>query len=213
MGIAERREREKEQRRQSILDAAEELFFGKGIEHTTMDDVAEAAEVSKGTLYLYFKNREDIYHGIYLRGLDVLKSYFEEALRQEGDGLCLVREIGKAYYRFSQTHSNYFHAMNEMDPGKIEHTDVESNGFKCHLLAEDVKKLVAKAVEIGIEDGSVRAEVNPKLMAYVLWGQTSGVIKLINNLGEHMRTLHHIEPELMINVLFDQIYHGLRTDK
>ncbi|MEZ4762235.1 MAG: hypothetical protein R3C26_03195 [Calditrichia bacterium] len=90
---------------------------------------------------------------------------------------------------------------------------MESNGFKCHLLAEDVKKLVAKAVEIGIEDGSVRAEVNPKLMAYVLWGQTSGVIKLINNLGEHMRTLHHIEPELMINVLFDQIYHGLRTDK
>ena len=74
MGVAERREREKEQRRQAILDAAEHLFFKKGVEDTTMDDVAEAAEFSKGTLYLYFKNREDIYHGIYHRGMEVLKT-------------------------------------------------------------------------------------------------------------------------------------------
>ena len=61
MGINERKEREKLRRREEILTAAEELFFTKGIEHTTMDDVAERAELSKGTLYLYFKSKEDIH--------------------------------------------------------------------------------------------------------------------------------------------------------
>ena len=52
MGIAERREREREQRRNTILDAAETVFFSKGINLATMDEVAEEAELSKGTLYL-----------------------------------------------------------------------------------------------------------------------------------------------------------------
>ena len=211
MGVAERREREKEQRRQAILDAAELLFFKKGVEETTMDDVAEAAELSKGTLYLYFKNREDLYHGIYHRGLEVLKSYFEEALRSEGNGLRKVRAIGEAYYRFSQTHADYFHAMNEMDPGKVDHCDNESNGYKCHLLAEDVKKLVARAVQIGIEDGSIRKNLDPKQMAYLLWAQTTGVIQLISRMGMHMQDHHGIEPELLIPALFDVIHHGLRS--
>ena len=60
MGIAERKEREKEHRRNTILDAAEEVFFSKGINLATMDEVAERAELSKGTLYLYFKNKEEL---------------------------------------------------------------------------------------------------------------------------------------------------------
>ena len=61
MGIAERKEREKEQRRKAILDAAEKVFFEKGLKYSTMDDVAEEAELSKGTLYLYFKNKEELF--------------------------------------------------------------------------------------------------------------------------------------------------------
>ncbi|MCK5408322.1 MAG: helix-turn-helix transcriptional regulator, partial [Candidatus Krumholzibacteria bacterium] len=60
MGIAERREREKEQRRIDIIDAAERVFFSKGWQAATMDDVAEAVELSKATLYLYFKNKEEL---------------------------------------------------------------------------------------------------------------------------------------------------------
>jgi TetR/AcrR family transcriptional regulator len=50
MGITERKEREKEQRRNAIIDAAEKIFFTKGMDNSTMDDVAEEAELSKGTL-------------------------------------------------------------------------------------------------------------------------------------------------------------------
>jgi len=55
-----RRQREREQRFQSILDAAENLFAKKGYHHTNMDEVADLAEVSVGTVYFYFKNKEDL---------------------------------------------------------------------------------------------------------------------------------------------------------
>ena len=61
MGVAERRQREKEQRRITILRAAEDVFVRRGVAETTMDDIARAAEVSKGTLYLYFKSKDDLY--------------------------------------------------------------------------------------------------------------------------------------------------------
>ena len=50
LGVAERKEREKERRREDIVNAAAKVFFNKGVDHATMDDVAEAAELSKATL-------------------------------------------------------------------------------------------------------------------------------------------------------------------
>ena len=50
MGITERKEREKEHRKEEIIDAAQKVFFEKGLLSSTMDDIAEAAELSKGCL-------------------------------------------------------------------------------------------------------------------------------------------------------------------
>ena len=100
MGIAERKEREKEQRKNDIVDAAERVFFDKGHENATMDDVAEEAELSKGTLYLYFKNKEDLYLAIHLRGNRILHSLFEKAVKNQKTGIEKTRAIGKAYIEF-----------------------------------------------------------------------------------------------------------------
>ncbi len=209
MGIAERREREKEQRRNTILDAAEKLFIANGVANTTMDEVAEEAEFSKGTLYLYFKNRDDIFFGVNLRGLNILKSLFEEAIATEGNGLCKVREIGKAYYRFSQEFPNYFTIFMSFDPEKMDITDMESNGYKCHHCSEEVMGVVANAIQIGIDDGSIRPELDPMKTAYILWGQTTGIIQIIVKQGEHLQDHHNINPEDLIPESFSIIHHAL----
>ena len=72
MGVAERRVREKEARRVSILNAAEEVFFEKGFESATMDEVAERAELSKGLLYVYYGNKDDLAHAVAHRGLSII---------------------------------------------------------------------------------------------------------------------------------------------
>lgn len=61
MGVKERREREENARLAAILEAAERVFVERGFHHTRMDDIAEAAELAKGTLYYYFKSKDEIF--------------------------------------------------------------------------------------------------------------------------------------------------------
>ena len=72
MGIQERKEREKERRRQQIMVAAKRVFSEKGFSKATMEDIAQEAELSPGTLYLYFKNKEELYASLSLRILQYL---------------------------------------------------------------------------------------------------------------------------------------------
>jgi len=72
MGIQERKEREKERRRQQIMVAAKRVFSERGFNKATMEDIAQEAELSPGTLYLYFKNKEELYASLSLRILQYL---------------------------------------------------------------------------------------------------------------------------------------------
>src|SRR5512143_471051 len=78
-GIASRRERERAQRRDDILRAAREVFFQSGFHAVTVDDIAVAAEVGKGTVYLYFDTKETILAHLLLEGLDRLVADLEAA--------------------------------------------------------------------------------------------------------------------------------------
>ncbi len=72
MGIQERKQRERERRRQQIMVAAKKVFTAKGFNKTTMEDIAKEAELSPGTLYLYFKNKDELYASLSLRVLQYL---------------------------------------------------------------------------------------------------------------------------------------------
>ena len=72
MGTRERREREKENRRNQILNAAKEIFMSKGLRAATMEEIARKAELSPGTIYTYFRNKEELYAVLNLIGLQYL---------------------------------------------------------------------------------------------------------------------------------------------
>lgn len=61
MSIQDRREREKEQRRNDILKAAEKLFLSREYDNVSMNDIAREVELSKATIYLYFENKEELF--------------------------------------------------------------------------------------------------------------------------------------------------------
>jgi len=64
MGINERRERERNERRKTILNCARELVLTQGVEHVNMEDIASKAELSKATVYLYFSSKEELLNEI-----------------------------------------------------------------------------------------------------------------------------------------------------
>ena len=172
MGTAERKEREKLQRRQSIVDAAERVFFSKGYDNSSMDDVAKEAELSKGTLYLYFDSKEDLYGAIVRRG---------------------------AFIQFYYEYPNYHDAL-MFDNGKATgagcqwETEVHALDLK-----KDSNKIFIDAIREGIDDGSIRKDVNPVNMAMLLWGSAMGVLQLIKNKGPLLESLFNVKPEDIIN--------------
>lgn len=68
MTIAARKQREKEEMRALILDAARKIFLEKGYEHTSIRNIAEKIEYSPGTIYLYFKEKDEIFHALHEEG-------------------------------------------------------------------------------------------------------------------------------------------------
>jgi len=119
MSIAERKEREKEQRRSDILGAAEKLFFARGYDNVTMDDIAKAVELNKATLYLYFRDKESLYFTVVLRGVTILNAWVRESESRAVSGSEKLWEIGRAYSSFAKEYPDYNRAYNYFYSGRF----------------------------------------------------------------------------------------------
>jgi AcrR family transcriptional regulator len=209
LGTLERREREKLQKRNHIVDAAERLFFTKGYTTTSMDEVAEEAEFSKGTLYLYFKDKEDLYLAINFRGLLILKDHFEKAFQKGKSGIEKIRSIGEAYLLFSQEYPNYYRAMHyyECTPLNFEISDTSAQ--QCEEAGQQVLGIVAKAIQTGIEDGSVREDLDPMYTATVLWAHSTGMISIMSIRGDHLKNHHDVDIKKVVKLSLDMMQRSL----
>jgi len=210
LSTIERREREKQQKRNHIIDAAEKLFFKKGYANTSMDEVAEEAEFSKGALYIYFKDKEDLYLAINFRGLIILKELFEKAYGAGQNGLDKSRKIGEAYLLFSRDYPNYYRAMHYYESTQIDFKVNETSARQCEELGQQVLGIVARAIQTGIEDGSVRSDLDPMNTAIVLWAHSTGMISIMSLRGEHLTEQHNLDLKGIMKLSLDMMTKSLQ---
>ncbi|RLB99636.1 MAG: TetR/AcrR family transcriptional regulator, partial [Deltaproteobacteria bacterium] len=175
MGIQERKERERERRRQQIIVAAKRIFKEKGFGRATMEDIAKEAELSPGTLYLYFKNKEDLYASLSLRILQYLGIRIEHVDRDAGDALAKLDELIEAMYDVYDFDPimiiNLFHlqsseTLKNLSPQLM----LEINTLSKKSIAS-----IARIFEDGIEQGMI-IDRHPVALADIFWSLFSGVI-------------------------------------
>ena len=178
MGIAERREREREQRREAIIDAAEKLFFTQGYDRTTMDAIAEVAELNKATLYLYFKNKHDLYHAIVHRGLLLLTHVLTEAAAPEGPGISKVDGVLAALAGFQEGHPDYYAALHHRDANRAGPNAPERTRYDrlTDIAGERLFRIVEDTVRLGVDDGSVRSDIDPSMVALLVLSHAHGAL-------------------------------------
>jgi AcrR family transcriptional regulator len=175
-----------------------------------MDEIAAVAELSKGTLYLYFKSKEDLYLGINHRAMRILRGMFEAAIAAPVPGVEKTREIGRAYYEFSRKYPDYFEAMMHFDAEVTRPDEVSPLGIECHREGMAVLGLVAESIQQGIGDGSIRGDLDPMRTAILLWAQTDGVIRIVARKCEHMKEFENIDLEDLVEEFFAFIHKALR---
>lgn len=209
MGVVERKEREKIQRRNTIIDAAELVFFKRGIENASMDEVAQEAELSKGTLYLYFKSKEELYRAIILRGFIILKRQLKEAAQTHEIGFQQVKAISEAYIKFSYDYSGYFDAILYYQNDLFNSRQREQSQVESLEGGNAVIGVLVHAIEKGKADGSINAELNPVETAFVLWSQITGLLQVIQRKMSIISYHYKIKRDDMFQTYFDLLEKSL----
>lgn len=212
MGVAERRQREKEERRCCILDAAERVFLEKGLAAATMDEIAQEAEVSKGTLYLYFKGKDELYLTIALRALGELVRLFDEAVSHGGSGAERIERLIRAQARYATEHRNRFRIGTSWLSSDYSVSDASPQFADYRALVGRLFRGAVEAIELGKADGSLRSDLDAPELAVQLWGATVGLLMLQLNAPEVSRRFPQpFDFERLVPSFVDLILRAVRS--
>ncbi|MCG6912252.1 MAG: TetR/AcrR family transcriptional regulator [Deltaproteobacteria bacterium] len=208
MGIQERKERERERRRQQIIVAAKRVFSDKGFSKATMEDIANEAELSPGTLYLYFKNKDELYASLSLRILHYLYIRLEHLNSDEN--LSIDQRVDALKHAMYDVYE--FDPMILINMFHLQSSETLKN-LTPGLLAE-IKKLsrnslseMAKIFEEGVQSG-IYIEERPIALADIVWSLFSGVVlwetskKIINEDKDYLKET--------LDTAFDIFKRGIR---
>jgi len=210
MGIAERKEREKQQRKEEIVNAAEKVFFSMGLENATMDDIATEAELSKGTLYLYFKSKEDLHFEVARRAISLLSLHTARAVEPAGNAIEKLELMGRATIAFMQSHPKHMKAIMAImasDAGAIE---VSSGDVKGIVYGESSVGMLMNVVEEGIREKLIRDDIPSALIAHTLWMQIISVIQFVSSEGPLLEMLD-LTPDKVLEGHFQLVFNGITS--
>lgn len=210
MGITERKEREKQQRREEIIKAAEKVFLSLGLDGATMDDIAAEAELSKGTLYLYFKNKEMLHVEVARRAIRLLNAFTSKAAEQVDSALEKLGQMGLATIQFSKTHPDQMKAIQNLmvkDPGSADLTTGEVQNI---VYGDSSVGMLIQVVEQGMRDREIRADIPAPLIAHTLWMQMMSVIQFVNT-EQVLIEILELSPEKVFEIHFELVLNGIKS--
>ncbi|BDI31024.1 hypothetical protein CCAX7_30750 [Capsulimonas corticalis] len=178
MGTTERRERDKQRRREDILNTARTLFFEKGFRDTTIDDIARSAELARGTIYLYFENKEEIYATVLEEGLDTLNRLVQESYSEDADPLTNILAGHDAFMNF---HDNYAQYYNVLMLDKLQIADVLPTSLKdrLDLKTAQMAEFIENILDKGVRKGMFRP-MQIREVAYLQMGMAMGFAQMLD---------------------------------
>lgn len=200
MGIKERQQREHEEVRSKILEAARELFVAEGFRNVSIRKVAEKVEYSPAALYSYFPSKDDLYYALAEEGH---RKLFESTNRQlPDDPVDALREGFLRYYRFSRENPEYFNLM--FLDRTVPRIGEDWHGLSfVHEAIGEICQIVRRAIDAG----QFPATLDPLVAFYVLWGAVHGAsaIALCDRMapGE--------DPDLYVRDMLEVTLAGLRS--
>jgi AcrR family transcriptional regulator len=176
MGVLERRERERTELRDKILDAARELFITDGYEGVSMRKVAEKIEYSPTAIYVYFEDKEDLFRELCHEDFARLASVFQTSTLV-ADPIERLKQIGRTYAEFGRRYPNHYKLM-FMTPHPLQGLDERDQQIKGNP-ESDAYAFLRQTMLEAIVAGSLRPELaDADLLSQTLWAAIHGAISL-----------------------------------
>lgn len=211
MGIQERKNREKEERRALILAKAKELILEHGIDALSMQEIADGAELSKATLYLYFQSKEAILQEILAESASAFVEYVESRISPESTGIEALRTLWASYMSlYGDSHEVFVLTgiNNFLDPGFL--LDLGRTSADLQTPPGRMLSMIAAVLERGIADGTLKTDLKPLKLARTVILIATAIIDTVARLPRPARDSRIIMTEMRNT--FELLIRGLAAD-
>ena len=202
----ERREQEKQELSQTILHTAGELFLEQGYEHFSLRQVAERIGYAPGTIYLYFKDKDEVLSRLASDGFARFEQVLAEAAHSETEPLARLRALGKAYITFGLQHPAAYQLMFVQRPEFLLEAQ-QKNEDICET-EEDVDsafRLLVDEVTQAMQAGVIRqGDIYGTCDA--LWAMVHGIVTIAIRFPDFGQE----RLDSAINVVMELLVNGLR---
>ncbi|HRS97043.1 MAG TPA: TetR/AcrR family transcriptional regulator [Smithella sp.] len=187
-----KKEKEKELRRNNILKAARRLFFDRGFKAVTVDDIAEKAGVSKGSIYLCFESKEEIYAQILISDNIILNDIIKNFSLIEASASQLLKEFARIYVNYFLNDKELFRILMTfmMRPKEMQLTEEQTR--ELIRTTNDNIQVISRIIQKGIDSGEFTPLQDIRQTQNAIWGMLNGIIALYLFTGNPLKRMERI---------------------
>ncbi len=195
--------------RENIASAASVLFIEKGIAAASMDDIAKAAGYSKATLYVYFKNKEEIVGILVLDSMKKLYGYISSALAQQKTTKARYDFICRGLIQYQEEFPFYFKMVLDKINIDFERHDYLPEEKETYHIGEEINKKIKHFLIDGMEKGDLRDDLEIMPVIFNFWGMLSGIIQLAANKEEYIKKSMGLSKKQFLEYGFSMLYYSI----
>lgn len=207
--MARRKKEEKIVHQIRISERAAKLFSKFGIDNTTMDQIATEAGYSKATLYVYFKNKEDIIGFLSYISLKKLKEHIQNQISNQNGSEQVFMDICFSLADYQEQYPDFF----EKSINTISFTTSENRDdyqYLSYIEGEEINRLIFGLMEDGIKNGELIQAKDLLELTFYIWGMIYGVIMCFVNKEEYLTKKCGYTKEIFLKNGFERIYQTIR---
>lgn len=195
--------------RENIASAASSLFTKKGVSSTSMDEIASLAGYSKATLYVYFKNKEEIVGILALHSMNKLYGYITSALQQQNTTKAKYDFICRGLVQYQQEFPFYFKMVLDKLNVNFENQDYLPEEKETYQVGEKINEKMKDFLVSGIKKGDLRDDLKIMPTIFSFWGMLSGLIQLAANKEEYIKNNMILSKNEFLQYGFDLLYSSI----
>ena len=204
MSTKERKLREKENRKDLILQAAEKVMRENGLYGLSIEAIADETQLAKGTIYLYFKSKEEILSSLTIKARNKLFVEFELIDKQNRNPFDKLISMIKMNYTFYKQFPLYYDLVSLYE---ANHKVVETE--EMYKSSENITNLVYRVANEAKEEGLLNENIKPLHLTMSMWGMTVGMLQLLKVRGNLLEENFSLTEDELINTYIEIFKKGI----
>lgn len=199
--------------RESILEVAEVLFEIKGIEKTTMNDIARVADYSKATLYVYFENKEEIVSCIIWKSMKMLYDRIQRSVNKDNDLFEKYYGICNELTSYCDEYPLYFETVLQEINVDFENQNTPSVFRDIFDLGELINEELAVFFQDGIQQSILRPDLQIKQVVFIFWSSLSGIIHMAFKKQKYIEQTMGVTKQEFLKYSFDTLLRSILVEE